>query len=222
MTISNYNMTINHNICNIKTIITIILTVFIIFSAIEPVMSDTEEPKYNIKLIEDNIEIRLYEPMIIAEVDIKGNRDSAASQGFKILADYIFGNNNINQDIAMTAPVQQQNNQKINMTAPVQQQESNDVWKISFVMPSQYSMKTLPKPNNPKITIKEIPEKAYIAIRFSGMRSDYNMTKHKKQLMQYVTDHNIKIIAAPKYAFYDPPWTLPFLRRNEIMMEIQN
>ena len=108
------------------------------------------------------------------------------------------------------------------MTAPVQQQASGNLWTISFVMPSEYTMQTLPKPNNDKVKIKEIPAKRFIAIRFSGRNTDSNVSEHEAELMAYIAQNNIKVSGPAKYAFYNPPWTLPFLRRNEVMFEITN
>lgn len=160
--------------------------------------------------------------MIIAEVEVDGKREEAIQEGFRMLADYIFGNNTVKQDIAMTAPVQQQVNEKIAMTAPVQQQASNNAWKVSFVMPSIYSMESLPKPNSDKVMIKEIPEKEFIVIRFSGLHSAANLADQEKLLLKHVAEQQIKTVGSVKYAFYNPPWTLPFLRRNEIMIEIDS
>jgi effector-binding domain-containing protein len=138
-----------------------------------------------------------------------------------MLADYIFGNNTVQQEIAMTAPVQQQSSEKIAMTAPVQQQQRDGVWKVSFVMPSQYGMSDLPKPNNERITLKEIPSKNFVVVTFSGMNSEENVEKHEKQLVEYIDANNISVTGSSKYAFYNPPWTLPFMRRNEIMLEVK-
>lgn len=189
--------------------------------AIGPVMSDVETPDYAVVESDGNIEIRRYEPMIIAEVQMDGERKDAIGDGFRLLADYIFGNNTMKQDIAMTAPVQQQENTKIAMTAPVQQQSAGGSWQVSFVMPSEYSMETLPKPGNDRVTLKEIPAKQFVVITFSGMNYDANMRKHEDRLMQYVKANDISVVGSPKYAFYNPPWTLPFMRRNEVMIEIE-
>ena len=186
-----------------------------------PIMSDVETPKYDVVTIENNIEIRQYDPMIIAEVQMEGRREDSIGDGFRLLADYIFGNNMVKQDIAMTAPVQQQKSTKIAMTAPVQQQQKEDSWQISFVMPSQYSMGALPKPINDLVTLKKIPTKQFVVITFSGTNSDENIKENEKRLMAYVRSKSISVIGSPKYAFYNPPWTLPFMRRNEVMIEIQ-
>ena len=170
-------------------------------------MSDVEKPKYNIITSENNIDLRSYSPMIIAEVEIIGKQETVCSEGFKILADYIFGNN--------------VNKEKIPMTAPVQQQQSlYDGWNISFVMPSKYNMQSTPKPVNKKIILKEIINKKYIVICFAGLSSYNNIKKHENKLIQYVEEKQLKITGYAKYAFYNPPWTLPFMRLNEVMFEI--
>lgn len=189
---------------------------------IGPMMSNVERPKYEVIYSINTIELRKYAPMIIAEVEVEGERKKAINDGFRLLADYIFGNNTVQQEIAMTAPVQQQASLKIAMTAPVQQQKGNGRWKVSFVMPSQYSIDSLPKPNNERVTLKQIPEKLFIVIIFSGLNSTENIANHELKLMQYLEEQHIEAIGSPKYAFYNPPWTLPFMRRNEIMMEIKN
>ncbi len=185
-----------------------------------PVMSNVEKPDYKVIQTERNIEIRQYEPMIIAEVEVDGKREDAIREGFRLIADYIFGNNTVQRDIAMTAPVQQQESQKIAMTAPVQQQSTGRSWQISFVMPSKYSMETLPEPKNDRVRLKGIMTKKFVVIKFSGTNSNENVTEHENQLMNYIEANQIKIIDSPKYAFYNAPWTLPFMRRNEVMIEI--
>lgn len=185
-----------------------------------PIMSNVEKPDYEVIHSTENIEIRRYAPMIIAEVAVEGKRKEAIRNGFRQLADYIFGNNTAQKDIAMTAPVQQQKNQRIAMTAPVQQQSSDNVWNVSFVMPSEYRMASLPKPNNDRVHLKEVPSKTFAVIRFSGTNADKNIAKHEAQLRDYIESQQITGIGSPKYAFYNPPWTLPFMRRNEVMIEV--
>ena len=203
------------------TMITSIIALILIVGVLAgPVMSDVEKPDYKVIQSEQNIEIRQYEPMIIAEVEVDGKREDAIGDGFRLLADYIFGNNTVQQVISMTAPVQQKENQKIAMTAPVQQQSMGKSWRMSFVMPSKYSMDSSPVPNNNRIRLKEILTKKFVVIEFSGTNSNENVTEHENQLMNYIEENQIKINDLPKYAFYNPPWSLPFLRRNEVMIEI--
>ena len=203
------------------TMITSIIALILIVGVLAgPVMSDVEKPDYKVIQSEQNIEIRQYEPMIIAEVEVDGKREDAIGDGFRLLADYIFGNNTVQQVISMTAPVQQKENQKIAMTAPVQQQSTGKSWRMSFVMPSKYSMDSLPVPNNNRVRLKEILTKKFVVIEFSGTNSNENVTEHENQLMNYIEANQIKINGSPKYAFYNPPSSLPFLRRNEVMIEI--
>ena len=201
----------------ITSIIALILVVGVLAG---PVMSNVEKPDYKVIQSEQNIEIRQYEPMIIAEVEVDGKREDAIRDGFRLIADYIFGNNTVEQNISMTAPVQQKENQKIAMTSLVQQQLAGKSWQISFVMPSKYSMDSLPVPNNNRVRLKKILTKIFVVIEFSGTNSNENVTEHEDQLMSYIEANQINIIGSPKYAFYNAPWTLPFLRRNEVMIEI--
>ena len=203
------------------TMITSIIALILIVGVLAgPVLSDVEKPDYKVIQSEQNIEIRQYEPMIIAEVEVDGKREDAIGDGFRLLADYIFGNNTVQQVISMTAPVQQKENQKIAMTAPVQQQSTGKSWRMSFVMPSKYSMDSLPVPNNNRVRLKEILTKKFVVIEFSGTNSNENVIEHENQLMNYIEANQIKINGSPNYAFYNPPWSLPFLRRNEVMIEI--
>ena len=201
-------------------ITSIIALVLIVGVLAGPVMSNVEKPDYKVIQSEQNIEIRQYEPMIIAEVEVDGKREDAIRDGFRLLADYIFGNNTVQQVISMTAPVQQKENQKIAMTAPVQQQSMGKSWRMSFVMPSKYSMDSLPVPNNNRVRLKKILTKKFVVIEFSGSNSNENVIGHENQLMNFIEANQINIIGSPKYAFYNAPWTLPFLRRNEVMVEI--
>ena len=186
-------------------------------------MSHVEEPAYQVLVSEktNDIEQRYYGPMLVALVELEGERTQAIRDGFRILADYIFGNNTAQQSIAMTAPVAQQAGQQIAMTAPVAQQATAEGWQVSFVMPSQYTVATLPKPNNLQVTIRELPAMRYAVIRFSGSNTDANIAEHTELLRNYMLIEGLEPLSQPKYAFYNPPWTLPFLRRNEILVVIR-
>ena len=106
------------------------------------------------------------------------------------------------------------------MTAPVQQQSTGKSWRMSFVMPSKYRLDSFPVPNNNRVRLKEILTKKFVVIEFSGTNSNENVTEHENKLINYIEEKQIKINGSPKYAFYNPPWSLPFLRRNEVMIEI--
>jgi len=185
-----------------------------------PIVSNVEHPKYKIIESKGNIEIRDYAQMIVAETDVAGERDEAISKGFRIIANYIFGNNSATQKVPMTAPVTQQGSEKIAMTAPVTQQGEGNTWKVRFIMPSSYSMETLPKPSNPTVELKEVPAKRFVVIRFAGLGGDENLKHHTNELNDFIMAKNLTPQSPPTYAFYNPPWTLPFLRRNEVLIEI--
>jgi len=185
-----------------------------------PIVSNVEQPKYQVVKSSGNIEIRDYAPMIVAEVDIPGERRDAIGKGFRIIADYIFGNNTTAQKVPMTTPVTQQDGEKVAMTAPVTQQGEGNSWRVRFVMPSSYTMDTLPQPNNPAVELKKIGPKRFAVIRFSGTAGEVRLKRHTKELNDLISAKNLTPLSAPTYAFYNPPWTLPFLRRNEVMVEI--
>ena len=182
--------------------------------------SDVETPDYQVLSTSGDIEIRQYGAMIVAQATVEGDRDTAIQRGFGIIAKYIFGNNLSSAKVAMTAPVTQQASEKITMTAPVTQQAEGTSWIVRFVMPSQYTMETLPKPTNPQVALIEVPAKRFAAIRFSGFIGQESLDRHKAQLQEFMAKQGLTPLQAPQYAFYNAPWTLPFMRRNEIMIEI--
>ena len=201
-----------------------VLILFLVLLAMSgTIMSQVNEPKFKVIESNENIEIREYTPLLVAEVRVEGERKEAISKGFRILADYIFGNNAPRQKISMTAPVTQQQGEKIAMTAPVIQQASDHSgqWKVRFVMPAEYTVETLPRPNNDQVTVLSIPAKRYAVIRFSGLASQESLERYLGELVKYIKKTNLKTLGEPIFAFYNPPWTLPFLRRNEAMMEVK-
>ena len=185
-----------------------------------PIVSNVEHPKYTLIERSGNIEIRDYAPMIVAETEVTGERREAISKGFRIIADYIFGNNTAAQKVPMTAPVAQQASETIAMTAPVTQAGGGNTWRVRFIMPSKYKMETLPKPNNPAIELREIPKKRFAVIRFSGVAGEESLKRYNKELDDFLSAKRLTPLSPPTYAFYNPPWTLPFLRRNEVLIEI--
>jgi hypothetical protein len=185
-----------------------------------PIMSRVEQPDFKVISSEGSIELRQYGPMIAAEVEVQGERKAAIQEGFRLIAAYIFGANSPNAKIAMTAPVQQQNAQNIAMTAPVTQQTDGNKWMVRFIMPSSWSLDTLPTPNDERVTLKPIPPKRMAVIRFSGTANDNLIRSKTDELRKYTSDQKLATVGEPTLAFYNPPWTLPFLRRNEVMLEL--
>lgn len=187
-----------------------------------PISSNVEKPKYKVVSSNQNVEIREYPAMIVAETDVVGERDKAIREGFRIIADYIFGNNLIGEKVAMTAPVTQQTSKKISMTAPVIQQGGGDSWQVRFIMPAIYTLDTLPTPKNSAVVLREIEAKRFAVIRFSGMAGEGSLKSHTDQLKAFLKSQNINAQSTPTFAFYNPPWTLPFLRRNEVLIEVKH
>ncbi|PPD36062.1 MAG: SOUL heme-binding protein [Methylomonas sp.] len=197
------------------------ILLFIAAAAWSIIGSRGEQPKYVLVSKHDDMEIRDYDPMIVAEVEVSGERVLAINDGFRLLAGYIFGGNTPQHKLAMTAPVTQQASEKIAMTAPVTQQGGDSgKWVIHFVMPSQYSLATLPKPDNSAVELKAVPSKRYAVIRFSGIAGEQRIQEKQVALEIFLKQQGLEAIAKPVYAFFNPPWTLPFMRRNEVMIEI--
>lgn len=199
-------------------------------------LSKYEEPPFKvIEKLGKNIEVREYRPRIAAEVTVDKEWDDALNSGFRILAGYIFGKNRSNQKVAMTAPVTAQKDSeaindksiKIAMTTPVtatraEEPDAAAGWRIRFYMPAKYSLDTLPEPEDKRIKLKELPAESFAVIKFSGWSSQDSFTKHLEELKKKLSDSSkFKESGEPTNAFYNPPWTLPFLRRNEILIQVE-
>ena len=183
----------------------------------------TEEPEYMVIEKSGAFELRTYSPMIVAETLVSGSLDKASGSGFRLIADYIFGNNTsssgLNEKISMTAPVTMEpGSETIKMTAPVSMERTDAKWRVHFVMPSQYTLDTLPKPNNPAVTLREVPASNYAVIRFSGFAGEDKIARKTADLMAWLDSKSITPTGKPQLARYNPPWTLPFLRRNEVLV----
>jgi hypothetical protein len=208
-----------------NTYILALFLLLVIFAiSLGPIMSNVEHAQYTVAQKSGTIEVRDYTPRIVAETQVSGDRQEAMKQGFRIIADYIFGNNVSSSKVPMTAPVMQEPGGKNSTIAPVIQDKdgSSDLWAISFVMPSSYTMETLPKPKNEAVRLKEIPSKRYAVVRFSGTPTQEKLMSEQSLLDHFINEKNLKSLSLPIYSFFNPPWTLPFLRRNEIMMEVEN
>ena len=186
----------------------------------------TEEPKYTVLEKDPPFEIRSYAPMIVAEVQVAGDLDEASGQGFRLIAAYIFGQNQVNEKIAMTAPVtiedQSVKSAKIAMTAPVGIESNAGKWTVSFVMPAEYTMETIPKPINPQVQLRQIPAIKKAVISFSGFYNAQKVADKTLELEQWMRSHQLTGTGSPNFARYNPPWALPFMRRNEILINLRD
>jgi hypothetical protein len=181
-----------------------------------------EEPKYSVSFREGAFEIRDTQPAIAAEVTVGGERSAAANQGFRLLAGYIFGGNKRRQSIDMTAPVAQQPaSEKIAMTAPVTQTPSEGAWTIRFTMPSGYTLETLPRPDDARIALRKIAPARVAVLRFSGYATTASVETRTAELLAWVKGRHLRTVGPVSLAQYDPPWTLWFLRRNEVAIQLE-
>jgi len=191
-----------------------------------------EEPSFKVIVKSGNFELRQYAPMLVAETLVDGDMDDAGSTGFRRIADYIFGNNQVQTStgsakIAMTAPVTMEpQSQKIAMTAPValmpaESMGASKQWRVHFVMPSQYNMNTIPTPKNPDVKLREIPGKLFAVSSFTGFNTQTRVQAKTDELNVWIGQKNLKVLSQAQLARYDPPWTLPMFRRNEVMIEVE-
>ena len=186
----------------------------------------TEQPEYEVLHEEGRIEYRLYQPFIVAETEVSDEQryGRASNEGFMRLFRYITGCNRSQADIAMTAPVQQSRNseagEEIAMTAPVQREQTGDGWRVAFMLPGKYSMETAPIPTDERVNLRQVPSRLMAVIRYSGRWTERNLNKYEARLRESVADAGIEIVGPPESAAYNPPFTPPFMRRNEIMFEV--
>jgi hypothetical protein len=205
-----------------------LLALLVGFLGMESAMA-IEEPKYEVRTSQAPFELRHYAPTLIAQTIVEGDMDAASNKGFRLIADFIFGNNLAADSeqaakIAMTAPVTvEPQSSKIAMTAPVTiepQLGSAQQWRIHFVMPSQYTLATIPKPKNSAVTLHELPSKYFVVHRYSGFNTVARVQEKTDEALAWAKQQSLKVVGTPQLSRYDPPWTLPMLRRNEIMVEV--
>ncbi|WP_223808469.1 heme-binding protein [Psychrobacter sp. YGAH215] len=206
--LSSIRLLLNNDLSNKALLNGLLLTSALLLSG---AAMATEEPKYTVLKQTEDFELRRYDEQLMAQTWVTGDQDAASRAGFKILADYIFGNNS-----AANGKIR-----KISMTAPVSIQQTKDKWRVQFTMPSQYTLQTLPKPNNPNIEIVEVPAQTYGVIKFSGLAGTEKVAAKTKELQSWMQGQNLTITGKPELARYNPPWTLPFMRRNEVMIAYQ-
>jgi len=166
-----------------------------------------ETPPYDVVRQIGAAEVRDYAPHILAQVAVRGEQSGALSQGFRALAGYIFGGNEGGSSVAMTAPVTQT--------------QSGEVWTVTFMMPRDFTLSTLPTPNNEAVQFVEVPARTMVVLPFSGRGTSRALATRTDELSQIVAQAGLGVTGAPVYAFYDDPFTLPFNRRNEVAFEIR-
>ncbi len=181
----------------------------------------TETPDYEVVKTTDDYELRRYAPYLVAEVDVNGSMSRAGNSGFRILANYIFGDNRSRTRMNMTAPVESVDaGEKMAMTAPVESVSSGDGYTYAFVMERRYTMDTLPMPNDSRIRIIERPERLVAVTRFSGRMSNGLYERKRSELVSALERDGVEVLSGAMLARYDAPMVPGFMRRNEIMFEI--
>jgi hypothetical protein len=210
----------------LKTIVGLTKQLIEAGGSIVGVRRGTEEPEYTVEEVTSGVEIRHYGARVAAETTVAADEVAARSGGFRRLAGYIFGANKAHQKIAMTAPVAQQDSaergEKISMTAPISESAvNNGEWLIRFFMPAGKSIKSLPQPNDRAVRLVTVPEETVAVRRFSGSTSPGAVASQTAELMRTLREMGFEAIGGPVAWFYDPPWTIPILRRNEIAIPVE-
>jgi len=180
-----------------------------------------EKAKYEVIEKEGKFEVRQYSPQIVAETVVESDFDDAGNIAFRRLFDYLSGENQKKESIAMTAPVNQKSgSEKIAMTAPVNQQASEGKYVVSFLMPSKYTMESLPEPLNPDVKLRQIPAHKMAAVRYSGSWSRKRYEANKSLLEDFIKKKGLRITGPDIFARYDPPFQIWFLKRNEVLFPV--
>ena len=187
------------------------------------VIRNLEEPAYTVLEQKDGYEIRAYAPYITAQTEVTGKYSQALNQGFRLVANYIFGNNLAKENIAMTVPVLESTpeSEKIAMTVPVLNTAKDAETRIiSFVLPSKYTLDTLPAPNDPRVILNEVPARTVAVLRFSWYATQSRAQQKTTLLQTHLERDGIAASGAVETAQYNPPFSMPLIHRNEIIIPI--
>lgn len=181
-----------------------------------------EKPEYEVLLDLGKIEYRLYQPYVVVETVVQdGDYDAAVEAGFGRLFDYISGANRSTSKISMTAPVEMaRTGQEITGTSPMSTSQTPEGLRMAFMLPSEYSLQSAPRPVDEKVQLREMPERVVAAIRFSGRWTERNLTRAESRLIENIADQELETVGPSVFAAYNPPFMPPFFRRNEILFEV--
>ena len=192
----------------IKTllVVAVVSSLFFVFRFVFFSFKTYEEPSYGLIKKTKAIEIRQYQTFNLASTDISANKEQALSRGFRRLAGYIFGKNNKRQSMSMTVPV-------------MLESHASD-WRVSFMLPRAYAFEALPRADDTSIVLHTQNQETFAVIRFSGRGLLKNFIEKRVVLEEFLTKNHCLNQGRVVYAFYNPPWTIPFLRRNEVWIEL--
>jgi len=191
-----------------------------------------EEPTFEILVKSADYELRSYRPMVVAEVLVQGDIAAAGKEGSRLIKDYIFrkganesvdAGQRVDEKISMTVPVTMEKTpQKISMTVPVTMSSNAGTgYRLHFVMPSKYTLQTLPKPMDPRVTLRAIPAQKVAALRFSKFSTEANIAAQIALLRNWMAQQGLTAVGEPQFARYDPPFVPPMLRRSEILIAVE-
>jgi effector-binding domain-containing protein len=186
------------------------------------VTGSDEEAAYKVERTDGDFLVRQYEPQVVAETVVSGTMEEAGNKAFRPLFNYISGANRSKGKIAMTTPVaQQREGEKVAMTTPVGQEAVNNQWAITFMMPPHFTMETLPEPTDEKVRLRAIPARRMAMVRYSGTWSQERYERNLARLREWMKAQSLAPIGDPIWARYNAPFTLWFLRRNEILLPLE-
>ena len=180
----------------------------------------TEQPSHEVLIDDEPFQLRRYAPQLVASVTVTGDRDAATDEAFGQLASYIFATDREGEEIDMTTPVTQAVRGADPMVTLAGGGTEAGRYEVRFIMPAKWTRETLPEPNNPNIVIGELPAREMAVITFSGRATDEAVRENSEALREFVERHSLLPDGSLEYAYYDPPFTPPPGRRNEVMMGV--
>lgn len=188
-------------------------------------VESVEEAPFELIMQDNQFEIREYEPLLAAETRVTASYKEAGNKAFRKLFGYISGDNESRDKIAMTSPVivDESNNdsgENIAMTAPVILQKNGDAWRYRFVLPKGFTLDTAPRPTNPDVSLVEIPQKRVAILRYAGRLSEETQNSNAQTLNSWIAKQGLVAESPPRWAGYNAPWTLPWFRRNEVLVDV--
>ncbi len=185
---------------------------------------DVEEASYEVLSEHGAIEVRQYAELVLVETRVDADFEQAGNIAFGRLFAYISGTNSSNDEIAMTAPVIARSiadSEQIAMTAPVFSQREEQDWRYAFVLPASYSIESAPLPLNATVSLSTQAKQKVAVLRHSGSWREADMREKIGELIDWIDAEGLVATSAPRFAGYNPPWTIPFLRRNEVMIDVE-
>lgn len=207
----------------LRLVKTLVSSVVLAGCSVVGVRAGYDQPGYSVvEKLGGEIEVRLYGPRTAAEIKVESRgRSSNEGRAFSVLANYIFGGNKGSNSISMTTPVEASTRSTtIAMTTPVEAASSTGSYQMRFFLPDGYDAKTAPIPNDSRVKLVDLPETTMAVLRFSGSRDDDDVDRFKAMLLANLERSQWTALSEPVAFFYDPPWTLPPLRRNEVAVSV--